>query len=95
MQRKQEVLVELEGSGELHHDLPHTLQELGEDGGGVPGVSGQVPTPGGGGRRCIGPYCMHDHFTMQRRTANDMSYWMGSRPISLDTGQVCAVYVFG
>ena len=28
----QELLVELEGRGELNHHLPHTLKELGEDG---------------------------------------------------------------
>lgn len=27
----EEVLVELEGRGKLHHDLPHTVQELCED----------------------------------------------------------------
>lgn len=31
MERDEEVLIELEGSGQLHHDLPHTLQELRED----------------------------------------------------------------
>ena len=50
MQGEQEVLVELEGGGELEHHLPHTLQELREDGRGVSGVSSQVPIPGGGRR---------------------------------------------
>ena len=48
MEGEQEVLVELEGGWELDHHLPHTVQELGEDGGRLSGVSSQMAVPGGG-----------------------------------------------
>jgi len=41
----QEVLVELEGRGKLGHELPHAVQELGEDGRSLLGISCQVTTP--------------------------------------------------
>lgn len=39
--------VELEGAGELLHELPHALQELIHDGGHLLRVSHQVVAPGG------------------------------------------------
>ena len=41
----QELLIELEGCGELDHHLPHTLQELGEDRGRLTHIPRQVTIP--------------------------------------------------
>ena len=40
-----ELFVELKGCGELYHHLPHTLQELGEDGGSLTNITSQVTIP--------------------------------------------------
>ncbi len=45
--RDQELLIELEGGGELDHRLPHTVQELSEDWGELPIVGRQVAVPEG------------------------------------------------
>ena len=45
MKGDQELLIELEGRGELDHHLPHTLQELGEDGGRLTHIPSQVTIP--------------------------------------------------
>lgn len=42
----EESLVELKGTGELLHELPHALQELIDDGRYLFGVSDQVVAPG-------------------------------------------------
>lgn len=42
----EEPLVELEGAWELLHQLPHTHQELSQDGRNLFGVSNQVIAPG-------------------------------------------------
>ncbi len=42
----EEPLVELKGTGELLHELPHALQELIDDGRHLFGVSDQVVAPG-------------------------------------------------
>lgn len=41
----EEVLIELKGRGELEHDLPDTVQELGEDWGGLSNLPCQMTTP--------------------------------------------------
>ena len=51
VERNQEVLVELEGGGHLHHHLPHALQELGEDGAGFLLLHHHMATPGQTERR--------------------------------------------
>lgn len=45
MDLQQEALAELEGAGELLHQLPHTLHKLGEHRGHLLGVPIQVATP--------------------------------------------------
>lgn len=42
----EEPLIELKGTGELLHELPHALQELIDDGRHLFGVSDQVVAPG-------------------------------------------------
>lgn len=45
----EEPLIELEGTGELLHQLPHTLKELIDDWRYLLGISNQVVAPGEGG----------------------------------------------
>ena len=45
MEGDEELLVELAGRGELHHHLPHTLQELRQNGRLFPGLPGKMAAP--------------------------------------------------
>ena len=69
VERNQEVLVELEGGGHLHHHLPHALQELGEDGAGFLLLYHRMATPGQTERR-------HSVLLLAADHSSSLAHWM-------------------